>query len=167
MTCCAEHIQKIAHCTLLCKACACNAIEGITIFSLSFFVVEIPVEPAPCVGVFCALNIVHNFYNRINVFATNSRMKEDNLSAQFVRKVCKLPVHIVKTNLPCQELFINLRDVGTVCILYCGKNTVQNLHFCVCLKACNLCWAKTYLAREQVSESLNSVQFCTATKPFR
>lgn len=83
--------SKTAHCTLLCKACACNAIEGITIFSLSFFVVEIPVEPAPCVGVFCTLNIVHNFYNRINVFATNSEIKENNLSAQFVRKFANCP----------------------------------------------------------------------------
>lgn len=103
--------SKTAHCTLLCKACACNAIEGITIFSLSFFVVEIPVEPAPCVGVFCALNIVHNFYNRINVFATNSGIKKNNLSAQFVRKFANCPCISVKTNLPCQELFFNLRDV--------------------------------------------------------
>lgn len=95
--------SKTAHCTLLCKACACNAIEGITIFSLSFFVLKNPCRTcALCRSLFYLLNIVHNFYNRINVFATNSGIKENNLSAQFVRKFANCPCISVKNELAVQ-----------------------------------------------------------------
>lgn len=98
-----ETYSKTAHCTLLCKACACNVIEGITIFSLSLFCCG---NPCRTCALCRSLNICLTLYTIFTTVSTFLRQTAELKRIICLHNLCgkfaNCPCISVKTNLPCK-----------------------------------------------------------------
>lgn len=104
--------SKTAHCTLLCKACACNAIEGITIFSLSLFCLK---NPCMTCALCRSLNICLTLYTIFTTVSTFLRQ-----TAELKRIICLHNLCGMFANCPCISVKTKLAVSGTflsICVM--------------------------------------------------